>query len=253
MDGYRKKFADAIARTPGVLLVDRRYVETGKLDKESLWIKDGRRALYFLNLGVFSDGKSGTAMGNAFAYYLTVRKDDFDVLIGPPYKGITIANETVGALWREFGITKNWAYRRKEAKDHGEKGAVVGAKLADGEKLWMVDDVISSAKTKIDEKDWFDKYANLKELSLPLKGLTVGVDRHQTAVIDEGGKKRQLDVSAATYFSDETGLPVNVVLPVSELMDYLHEEKVENSEGIVIADDKFMKAFEEYQKECGPK
>ena len=246
-------FAMEIAQTPGVLLIDRKYLDSGQV---GLNLKDGRRALYFLNLGAFSDGKSETAMGKAFAYSLQSRAGDFDVVIGPPYKGITIASEAVGALWREYDIKKSWAYRRKEAKEHGEKGAVVGAKLKDGNRLWMADDVITSAKTKIDEKDWFHEYAKSQgEIHLPLNGLTVAVDREQTAVIggriDEGGK--QLSMTAAQYFKYQTNLPIDVVLGVSELMEYLHDERIEDAEGNVVIDDAFMGAFGKYQREFGAK
>ncbi|MBL7160601.1 MAG: hypothetical protein ISS93_01980 [Candidatus Aenigmarchaeota archaeon] len=250
MNDQIKDFANAIAQTPGVLLIDHKYLETGEAD---LGLKDGRRALYFLNLGAIADGESCTKMGSAFAYSLKQRNHWFDVVIGPAYKGITIANDTVGALWRDYRIKRGWAYKRKEAKEHGEKGSVIGTKLKDGDSLWMVDDVISSSKTKMDEMKWFEGYAEQNGISVPISGLTVGIDREQKAVIEEpDGSKKQLDVSASQYFHDETCLPVDVVIGVTELMDYLHQDRVEGPDGVVI-DDRFMKAFEEYQKEFGAK
>jgi len=248
MQQYQKNFALALARTPKALLIDRPYIDTGEV---TLGLKDERRALYFVNMGAISTGMAGTEMGKAYAHELFPKSSDFDIVFGPAYKGITIGNEAVGALWRTQHVNRKWAYRRKEAKGHGEKGAVIGGPILDGERIWLVDDVITSARTKIDEMEWIRGYGDENDIGIEFTGLTVGVDRQQKAVITDDKGKRQLDVTAAQYFTDETELPVDVVLPVTELMHFLHDEKVEDSEGIVIADDDFMRAFEAYQEGFG--
>lgn len=246
MEGHKQKLALACVEN-GALIIDRHYLETGE---PKLTLKDGRRALYFLNLGKFCDGKTGTVLGGAFAYRLAEREGDFDVVYGPAYKGITIATYIVGELWNQHNVNKGWAYMRKEAKDHGEKGAFIGTDLA-GRRAWMVDDVITSAKTKLDELANIRGLAALKKTEIPVIEVTVAVDREQKALIEEGGEKKQLDVSAADFFTDKTGIPVGKIVGATEMFTYLYDEKVEDTSGIVVVDGRFMKALEEYQKESG--
>lgn len=250
MQDYVKGFVKEMART-GSLFFDKQYLETGEVD---LTIKDGRRALYFINLGNFCDGDSGVELGSAYANEIARRflHRGFDILYGPAYKGITIISSTCNELSRNHRINKAWAYRRKEAKGHGgDVGDFVGMKFFDGCRLLLADDVISSAATKFTEMDEVSAVAEKNEMKIDFTGLMIAADRQQKAVIDGKDGKQQLDISASQYFTERTGLPVYCIAGVEEAMPYLHEERVEGPDGSVVVTDKAMQEFEKYQREFG--
>ena len=93
-------------------------------------LKSGRESPYFFNAGRFSDGESAAVLGSCYAAAVTAAGLGFDMVFGPAYKGIPLATATVVALAREHGRSVPYAFNRKEAKDHGEGGRIVGAPLA---------------------------------------------------------------------------------------------------------------------------
>jgi len=253
MEPYVKDFVKAMG-TNGSLFFDKHYLETGEV---ALKLKDGRRALYFINLGGFCDGESGTILSAAYANKIIKENliNDFDILYGPAYKGITIINSTCNGLYKIFGINKPWTYRRKESKGHGEMGNFIGKEFFDGCKLLMVDDVISSAATKFTEMGEVSAVAEKNNMDIGFTGLVIGADRQQKAVIDgkinEGGK--QIDISAAQYFTQKTDLLFHCIAGVEEAIPYLYGEKIEGPDGKIVVTDKAMQEFEKYQKEFGIK
>ncbi len=105
-------------------------------------LKSGRSSPYFFNAGLFNDGESIAALGSCYAAALVRAGLSFDMLFGPAYKGIPLVTATAAALAREYGRNVPFAFNRKEAKDHGEGGTIVGARLAGA--VVIVDDVISA-------------------------------------------------------------------------------------------------------------
>ena len=106
-------------------------------------LNSGRVSPYFFNLGAVSDGAGFAQLGRAYADAILAAEIDFDVLFGPAYKGIPIAVATATAL-AEQGVHVGVAYNRKEAKDHGEGGSLVGAEVSG--RVLLVDDVLTSGK-----------------------------------------------------------------------------------------------------------
>ena len=245
----QKDYAEAAVRE-GVLLVDAPYLETGEV---TLTLRDKRRALYFWNNGNFNDGESTAIMGRAYAE--AIKDKEFDIFFGPAYKGIPIAVATTEKLASGYGMNRGWAFRRKEAKTVGEKGYWVGKKPWDNCRLLMGDDVITSAATKFTELKEIRKYAEHLGITVDVVGLQISLDREQTAIIEdeETGEKIQLDIGAADYFTDKTGIPCDRIFGVTDMMNYLYDAKAEDMNGIVVVDSRFMKAFEEYMKEFGVK
>ena len=105
-------------------------------------LKSGRESPYFFNAGLFSDGKSAAVLGRCYAAAIVRSGIAFDMIFGPAYKGIPLATATVVALSEHHNINLPYAFNRKEAKDHGEGGKVVGAPLRG--RVLIVDDVITA-------------------------------------------------------------------------------------------------------------
>jgi orotate phosphoribosyltransferase len=105
-------------------------------------LKSGRESPYFFNAGLFSDGKSAAVLGRCYAAAIVRSGIAFDMIFGPAYKGIPLATATVVALSEHHNLNVPYAFNRKEAKDHGEGGKVVGAPLRG--RVLIVDDVITA-------------------------------------------------------------------------------------------------------------
>jgi orotate phosphoribosyltransferase len=114
----------------------------------SFKLKSGRESPYFFNAGLFSDGEAAATLGRCYAAALVESGIGFDVLFGPAYKGIPLVTATAIALAQDHGRSVPYSFDRKEAKDHGEGGNIVGAPLRG--KVVIVDDVISDGKAKRD-------------------------------------------------------------------------------------------------------
>jgi orotate phosphoribosyltransferase len=105
-------------------------------------LKSGRESPYFFNAGLFSDGEAAAVLGQCYAAAILRSGVEFDMIFGPAYKGIPLATALVIALWTHHGRNVPYAFNRKEAKDHGEGGTVVGSPLRG--RVLVVDDVITA-------------------------------------------------------------------------------------------------------------
>ena|SRR5579862_4034144 len=105
-------------------------------------LKSGRESPYFFNAGLFSDGESAALLGSCYAAAIVAAGVEFDMLFGPAYKGIPLVSVTAAALWNDHRRSVPYAFNRKEAKDHGEGGRLVGAALSG--RVLIIDDVITA-------------------------------------------------------------------------------------------------------------
>ena len=120
-------------------------VRSGVLRFGDFTTKSGRKSPYFVNTGNYRTGAQMSKLGKYYAECLKNNVgEDFDVLFGPAYKGIPLATVTACALYTEYGIDKPYCFNRKEVKDHGEGGNMVGAKLSDGDRVVIIEDVITA-------------------------------------------------------------------------------------------------------------
>jgi orotate phosphoribosyltransferase len=182
-------------------------VEKGVLLFGEFTTKAGRRSPYFFNAGLFNDGESLRRLGRFYAQALRASRLVFDVLFGPAYKGIPLAATTAVAL-AEFGRNVPFAFNRKEIKDHGEGGNVIGAPLR-GEVL-IIDDVIS-AGTSVRESVDLIRAAGARPA-----GVVIAVDRQE---------RGQGDLSAAQEVQRLYGIPVLSICSLDDIVQYLsHRE-----------------------------
>lgn len=166
-------------------------------------LKSGRQSPYFFNMGKIDSGAALAAVGSAYAAALVANGIDFDMLFGPAYKGIPLAAATAIALASEHDRDVPWAYNRKEAKHHGEGGALVGAPLAG--RVLIVDDVIT-AGTAVRES-----LALIHAAGATVAGVLVALDRQE---------RGQGDRSAVQELVRDHGAPVIAIVGLADLMDY---------------------------------
>ncbi len=171
--------------------------------------KAGRLSPYFFNAGLFDDGAKLGRLAEFYARRLLQGDVVFDMLFGPAYKGITLASATAVALAR-LGRNVPYAYNRKEAKDHGEGGQLVGAPLRG--RVLIIDDVIS-AGTSVRES-----IAMIKAAGAQPCGVAVAMDRQERATQDGA----DVPWSAVQFVTRELGLPVAAITTLADLMAYLN-------------------------------
>jgi orotate phosphoribosyltransferase len=169
-------------------------------------LKSGRVSPYFFNMGRIDSGAALSRLGSAYAAATLRSGLGFDMLFGPAYKGIALAAATAIALANDHGRDLPWAYNRKEAKDHGEGGVLVGAPLSG--RVLIVDDVMT-AGTAVRESLQLIR-ANGAEPA----GVLIALDRQE---------RGQGDLSAAQEVSAEFGIPVIAIATLADVMSYAGE------------------------------
>ena len=183
-------------------------VRSGVLRFGEFTTKAGRLSPYFFNAGMFDDGAKLGRLAQFYARRLQASDLPFDMLFGPAYKGITLAAAVAIELAR-MGRNVPFAYNRKEAKDHGEGGTLVGAKVAG--RVVIVDDVIS-AGTSVRES-----IALIRHAGATPAAVLIALDRQEMATEDG----RDAPWSAVQYVTDRLGLPVLPIATLSDLLQYL--------------------------------
>jgi len=174
----------------------------------SFVLKSGRTSPYFFNAGLFASGAALFKLGSAYASAIMGAPElvdgkggvNFDVVFGPAYKGISLGAVVCSALYSDYGINVGFAYDRKEAKDHGEGGKLVGASMSDGKRVLVVDDVIT-AGTAIRES-----HSMLQSIGAEMVGVVIALDRAEKRSLDDPlsavqAVQRDLKVSAISIVS----------------------------------------------------
>jgi len=191
-------------------------IQSGVLRFGEFVTKAGRLSPYFFNAGLFNDGAS---LGKLAAFYAQTMLDsglEFDMLFGPAYKGITLASATAVAMAAK-GRNVPFAYNRKEAKDHGEGGTLVGAPLKG--RVLIVDDVIS-AGTAVRES-----IALIQSAGATAYGVAIALDRQEMATeAAADGTVKDVAHSAVQYVRDSLGLKVCAVAQLTDLLSYLQAQ-----------------------------
>ena len=196
-------------------------VDAGVLRFGEFKTKAGRLSPYFFNAGLFDDGAKLGRVAQFYARRLLASQDsglEFDMLFGPAYKGIALAAAVAIELAR-LGRNVPFAYNRKEAKDHGEGGALVGAPLAG--RVVIVDDVIS-AGTSVRESIGIINAAGATPV-----GVAIALDRQERSA--ENGVEQS--GSAVQYITSQLDLRVVSIATLADLLQYLHASSDANLEG----------------------
>jgi orotate phosphoribosyltransferase len=184
--------------------------------------KAGRLSPYFFNAGLFSDGASLRRLGQFYAQAIVASTLSFDMLFGPAYKGITLAAATAIAL-SEHGHNVPFAFNRKEAKDHGEGGSVIGAPLSG--KVLIIDDVISAGTSVRESVELI--HANGAEPA----GVAIALDRME--------RSTAVALSAVQEVEQNLGIPAISIVTLDDLVEYIssapalapHLEKITDYRG----------------------
>lgn len=172
----------------------------------SFTLKSGRTSPYFFNAGGFDTGARLAGLGRFYAAAIDERAPDFDVLLGPAYKGIPIAAATAVQLAEHHDRDVPWSFNRKEAKDHGEGGMIVGAPLRG--RVLLVDDVITSGKAIR------EVVPLVEDAGAELAGIVVAVDRQERGTGD---------LSAVDEVRRDLGVPVEAIVTFDHVIEYLEE------------------------------
>ena len=198
MEQYQKDFVDFT-------------LETGVLKFGEFTLKSGRISPYFFNAGLFNTGSHLSQLGNFYAQAIEASNLQFDVLFGPAYKGIPLAAATAIALNDNFNRNVPYSFNRKEAKDHGEGGSIVGQPL-EGDIL-IIDDVITAGTAIREAQD----IINANDANT--KGVIVALDRQE---------KGKGELSAIQEVEQIFGIRVLSIINLSHIIEHLKASKNED-------------------------
>lgn len=173
-------------------------------------LKSGRISPYFFNAGKFSTGAALWQLGRCYAETLVSADIRFDVLFGPAYKGIPLAAATACALSEQFGKDVPYSYNRKEAKDHGEGGTLVGAKLAG--RVLIIDDVITAGTAVREVMDI------IRAAGAEPAGVVIGLNRQE---------RGRGELSAIQEVERDYGIPVYSIIGLEHILQYLQAQGAE--------------------------
>lgn len=224
MEQYKKEFIE--------FMVDSNVLKFGEFT-----LKSGRKSPFFMNAGGYVTGTQLRRLGE---YYAKAIHDcyglDFDVLFGPAYKGIPLAVATTMAISSLYGKDIRYCSNRKEEKDHGDTGILLGSKLKDGDRVVIIEDVTTSGKS-IEET-----YPILKaQADVQVKGLMVSLNRME---------KGKTEKSALQEIQEKYGFATGAIVNMEEVVEYLYNRPYQ---GTVYIDDTLKAAIDAYYEQYGAK
>lgn len=224
MEDYKKQFIE--------FMVDCQVLKFGEFT-----LKSGRKSPFFMNAGGYVTGAQLLKLGE---YYAKAIHDnyglDFDVLFGPAYKGIPLSVATTMAISSLYGKEVRYCSNRKEVKDHGDTGILLGSKLKDGDRVVIIEDVTTSGKS-IEET-----YPIIKaQADVEVKGLIVSLNRME---------KGQTDKSALSEIREKYGFDANAIVNMQEVAEHLYNKPYK---GQIYIDDAIKAAIDAYYEEYGAK
>lgn len=224
MEQYKQEFIE--------FMVDSQVLKFGEFT-----LKSGRKSPFFMNAGGYVTGTQLRRLGE---YYAKAIHDcyglDFDVLFGPAYKGIPLAVATTMAISSLYGKDIRYCSNRKEEKDHGDTGILLGSKLKDGDRVVIIEDVTTSGKS-IEET-----YPILKvQADVQVKGLMVSLNRME---------KGKTEKSALQEIQEKYGFATGAIVNMEEVVEYLYNRPYQ---GTVYIDDTLKAAIDAYYEQYGAK
>lgn len=192
-------------------------VESGVLRFGEFTLKSGRKAPYFINTGNYKTGAQLARLGKYYAACIQENGLKAETLVGPAYKGIPLAVTTAVALAEEYNEDLNYCFDRKEAKDHGEGGLFVGKQLVDGEKVIIIEDVMTSGKAL---REMLPKLKATADVEIT--GMIISVDRMEKGL--ESAK------SAVQEVYEEFGVKVYSIVTMADIIEAIESGIIEGRE-----------------------
>ena len=225
MEQYKKEFIE--------FMVDSDVLKFGEFI-----LKSGRKSPFFMNAGGYVTGTQLMKLGEYYAHAIHEHYgDDFDLLFGPAYKGIPLSVATTIAYTKLYGKDIRYCSNRKEAKDHGDTGILLGSKIKDGDRIVMIEDVTTSGKS-IEET-----FPILKaQGDVQIVGLIVSLNRME--------KGQSSEKSALDEIQDKYGFQANAIVSMQEVIEYLYQKPYK---GKILIDDTLKAAIDAYYKQYGAK
>lgn len=224
MEQYKQEFIE--------FMVDSQVLKFGEFT-----LKSGRKSPFFMNAGAYVTGAQLRKLGE---YYAKAIHDnyglDFDVLFGPAYKGIPLSVATTMAISELYGKEIRYCSNRKEVKDHGDTGILLGSKLKDGDRVVIIEDVTTSGKS-IEETFPIIK----AQADVEVKGLMVSLNRME---------KGQGEKSALVEIKEKYGFDANAIVTMAEVVEYLYNREYK---GNIYIDDTLKAAIDAYYEQYGAK
>lgn len=223
MERYKQEFIE--------FMVDSQVLKFGDFT-----LKSGRKSPFFMNAGAYVTGTQLRRLGE---YYARAIHDhyglDFDVLFDPAYKGIPLSVATTMAISELYGKEVRYCSNRKEVKDHGDTGILLGSKLKDGDRVVIIEDVTTSGKS-IEETFPIIK----AQADVEIKGLIVSLNRMERGL--ESAK------SALEEIKEKYGFETNAIVTMEEVVECLYNKPYQGS---IYIDDTLKAAIDEYYRQYG--
>ena len=192
-------------------------VDNGVLRFGEFTLKSGRKAPYFINTGNYKTGSQLARLGKYYAACIQQNGLKAETLVGPAYKGIPLAVTTAVSLANDYGVDLNYCFDRKEVKDHGEGGLFVGKQLVDGEKVVLIEDVMTSGKAL---REMLPKLKAAADVQIA--GMIISVDRM------ERGLESQLSAVQEVY--KEFGVKVYSIVNMTDIIEAIESGIIEGKE-----------------------
>lgn len=225
MEAYKKEFIEFM-------------VESEVLKFGDFTLKSGRKSPFFMNAGAYVTGSQLSRLGE---YYAKAIHDhygtDFDVLFGPAYKGIPLSVATTIAFSRLYGKEIRYCSNRKEVKDHGDTGILLGSKIKDGDRVVIIEDVTTSGKSIQETFPIIQAQGDVTIL-----GLMVSLNRME--------KGLETDKCALDEIQEKYGFPANAIVSMADVVECLYNRPCQ---GRLIIDDKMKEAIDKYYGQYGAK
>ncbi len=211
-------------------------VESDVLKFGDFTLKSGRKSPFFMNAGAYVTGSQLMRLGEYYAKAIHEHYgDDFDVLFGPAYKGIPLSVATTIAFSKLYNKEIRYCSNRKEAKDHGDTGILLGSKIKDGDRVVIIEDVTTSGKSIEETFPIVMAQGDVKVL-----GLMVSLNRME--------KGLSSDKCALDEIQEKYGFKANAIVSMDEVVEHLYNKECQ---GKVIIDDEIKGRIDEYYKQYG--
>lgn len=224
MENYKKEFIE--------FMVDCQVLKFGEFV-----LKSGRKSPFFMNAGGYVTGAQLAKLGEYYAKAIHEHYgDDFDVLFGPAYKGIPLSVAATIAYSKLYGKEIRYCSNRKEAKDHGDTGILLGSKLKDGDRVVIIEDVTTSGKSMEETVPIIRAQADIE-----IKGLMVSLNRMERGK----GEKSALEEIKELY-----GFDANAIVTMADVVEYLYNKPYK---GNIYINEEMKAAIDNYYAQYGAK